>query len=210
MVRKKKVPTIRMTVKLTAADEQALRSVAATIDRDANWVLGKLCHLAVGTIDTSVEIRRWLRGDTAWDAGLSGDQQPLCVIENGDPPVVRAPRRQTVAQNPPTLEEVEAYVKAQGYGFLPEDFHSFYSANGWVQGRTSKPLLDWKAAAKNWQISFLQRNPAAKAASDWGAHRPAEPEPSPEPEDDRTAELPLEEGEYSPDVVDGDDEEAGA
>lgn len=201
MARKKKVPTIRMAVKLTVADEQALRSVAATLERDANWVLGKLCHLAVGEIELSKDVRRWLRGDTAWDAGLSGDQQSLCTIEAGDPPVVKVERRKTVAQNPPSLEEVTAYVAAQGYGFSAEEFHTFYSANGWVQGRAGKPLLDWKAAAKNWQIGFLQRNPQAKAASDWGSHRPAEPTHDADTvTDTETADLPLEEEGYEEEV----------
>jgi hypothetical protein len=199
MARKKKIPTIRMTVKLTVADEQALKSAAATLERDPNWVLGKLAHLAVGAIDLSVDVRRWLRGDSAWDAGIPGDQQPLCTIENGDPPVVKVERRKTVAQAPPTVEEVISYVNEQLYQFDPVDFHAFYTANGWVQGRAGKPLLDWKAAAKNWQISWQKKDGGATALSDWGANRPPEPEPERMPDEEeadaQTEPLPFEEEE---------------
>lgn len=176
MARKKKIPTIRMTVKLTVSDEQALKSAAAALERDPNWVLGKLAHLSVGTIDLSADVRRWLRGDSAWDAGLAGDQQALCTIENGDPPVVRVARRKTVAQDPPSIMDVERYIKEKGYGFSAEEFVAHYVANGWKQGN-GNPLLDWKAACVTpWQKNFLEKNPQAKAASDWGANRPPEPE----------------------------------
>lgn len=203
MARKKRVPTVRLTIKLTLADKQALESAAATVDREVSWVLGKLCHLAVGKIDLSMEIRKWLRGDTAWDSGLPGDQQALCTIENGEPAVVRAPRQKTVGENPPTLDEIAAYVKLKGYGFTPEEFFDHYTANGWKQAN-GLPLLDWHVACRNpFQKNWLERNPQAKEASDWGKDRPAEadtPAAPEETEDDQTEELDF----------DGDGEEAGA
>lgn len=215
MARKKKTPTIRITVKLTLADEQALKSAAATLERDPDWVLGKLCHLAVGQIDLSKEVRRWLRGDTAWDAGLPGDQQALLTIGNPDPPVKTVERRKTVAQAPPTLEEVRAYVAAQGYGFSADEFHAFYTANGWVQGRQGKPLVDWRAAAKNWDISWRGRaaSAAAPAVPDWGAGRPSDEPVERMPDDDEEGGQPSimfdEPGEEAG-AVDEDGEEAGA
>lgn len=194
--KKKSIATTKLTVVLTLADEQALRSAAATLEREPNWVLGKLARLAAGEVELSKEIRRWLRGDTAFDTGVPGDQQVLMTIGNPDPPVVRVPRRKTVAQDPPAPEIVKAYVRGAGYGFDPAEFHAFYSANGWVQGN-GKPLIDWKAACQTWQISWLKKNPESERIIPWGANRPKEldePQPQPEaPVDDETEELPLDE-----------------
>jgi len=195
MARKKRIQTVKISVKLTLPDEQALRSAAATLDRDPNWLLGKLCHLAVGTIGLSTDIRCWLRGDSAWDAGLSGDQKALMTIENDEPAVVRAPARKTVAQDPPALEEIAAYIKEKGYGFTAEEFFDHYCSNGWRQA-SGLPLLDWKLACRNpFQRNWLERHggaAAAAAVSDWGVGRPAELDT---PVDDRTATLPLEDAE---------------
>lgn len=189
MARKKKIATVSMKVHMTLTDEQALRSAAETLERDPAWILAKLAHLAVGEIDLSKEVRRWLRGDTAWDVGVSGDQQALMTIQNPDPPVVRATRRKTVAQDPPELDIVRAYCRGAGYGFDAAEFHAFYTANGWVQGN-GKPLVDWKAACKTWQISWLKKNPEAERAVAWGANRPPELDaPAGEPVDDETEEL---------------------
>lgn len=174
MARKKKPAPIRIIIKLSVEDEQALRSAALTLDRDPSWVLGKLAHLTVGSVDLSSEVRRWLRGDTAWDAGLPGDQKVLMTIDAGEPPVKSAPRRKTVAEAPPSLEQVDAYRREKGYGFSAEEFHAFYTANGWVQGRAGKPLLDWRAACTSWQLEFLKKNPEVASGPAWGAGRPAE------------------------------------
>lgn len=180
MARKKRVALRKLTIHITLDDEQALLSAAATLDREPQWVLGKLCHLSVGTVPLSQEVRRWLRGDTAWDAGLPGDQRPLATIESGEVPVVRVAKRKTVAEAPPTVEEVWNYLHEKGYSFDAEEFVAFYRANGWKQG--SKPLVDWKAACVTWQKAWLFKNTIISAGvSDWGKHRPKElDEPAPD------------------------------
>ncbi len=72
----------RITLSMSAADVEALGAAGRALDRPPAWILLKLGHLAAGTIALSVEVRRWLRGDTAFDAGLPGDQKPLMTIEN--------------------------------------------------------------------------------------------------------------------------------
>lgn len=182
MARKKRVALRKLTLRITLDDEQALLSMAATLERDPSWVLGKLCHLAIGGVDLSAEIRRWLRGDTGWDAGMNGDEPVLYEVQSPDPPIVRVPKRRTVAEAPPTLREVEGYLAEKGYGFDAEEFVAFYVANGWKQG--SKPLVDWKAACVTWQKTWLEKNGVgASGVSDWGKHRPKELD---EPADDRT------------------------
>ncbi len=51
----------------------------------------------------------------------------------------------------PTLEEVRAYIQAQGYPVDPERWHAYYSANGWKVGKN--PMKDWQAAVRTWARS---------------------------------------------------------
>lgn len=194
MARTRKPKLVKLTIRLTLDDQQALDSIAQTLERDASWVLAKLAHLSAGTVDLSVEVRRWLRGDTAFDAGLKGDQKALLVIGNDDPPVVRAPRRKTVAEDPPTVAEVQAYLTEKSYGFSAEEFVAHYTACGWVQGNSKKPLVDWKASCVTWQATWMGSHGVGEhvSAAKWGEGRPAELDA---PVDDRTATLPLEDAE---------------
>lgn len=57
----------------------------------------------------------------------------------------------------PTIEEVRAYILEKGYDIDAEIFWNFYEANGWVQGRQQKPIVNWKACVTTWK---KQRNNA--------------------------------------------------
>lgn len=48
---------------------------------------------------------------------------------------------------PPTLEEVEAYVKERGSYVDPQGFIDFYAQKNWMVGKTK--MHDWKAACRN-------------------------------------------------------------
>ena len=50
---------------------------------------------------------------------------------------------------PPSVEEVDAYIKEMGYSFDANAFVDFYSSKGWRVG--SQPMKDWKAACRTWQ-----------------------------------------------------------
>jgi hypothetical protein len=50
---------------------------------------------------------------------------------------------------PPSVEEVDAYIKEQGYTFDADAFVDFYASKGWKVG--SQPMKDWKAACRTWQ-----------------------------------------------------------
>jgi len=50
----------------------------------------------------------------------------------------------------PTLEEVKAYCNEAGLNIDPQAFWDYYEANGWVQGRSRKPIQNWKAAVRLW------------------------------------------------------------
>lgn len=50
---------------------------------------------------------------------------------------------------PPTLQEVENYIKEKGYSVDAEAFIAFYDSNGWLVGKNK--MKDWKAAMVTWQ-----------------------------------------------------------
>lgn len=50
---------------------------------------------------------------------------------------------------PPTLEEVEAYIKEKHFTINATKFVNHYTANGWIRGKTK--MKDWKAAVRYWQ-----------------------------------------------------------
>lgn len=49
---------------------------------------------------------------------------------------------------PPTLEEVENYVRERGASVDAQKFIDFYMSKGWMIGKN--PMKDWKAAVRTW------------------------------------------------------------
>ena len=50
---------------------------------------------------------------------------------------------------PPSVEEAQAYIAEKGYSVDAERFVDFYTAKGWVVGKS--PMKDWKAAVRTWE-----------------------------------------------------------
>lgn len=50
---------------------------------------------------------------------------------------------------PPTLSQVSEYCKERGNRINPQTFIDFYSAKGWIIGRTR--MKDWRAAVRTWE-----------------------------------------------------------
>ena len=50
---------------------------------------------------------------------------------------------------PPTVEEVAAYIREQGYQLDAEAFVDYYEANGWMVGKNK--MKDYKATLRNWE-----------------------------------------------------------
>lgn len=50
---------------------------------------------------------------------------------------------------PPAVEEVRSYCQERENAVDPERFVDYYTANGWVVGKT--PMRDWKAAVRTWE-----------------------------------------------------------
>lgn len=50
---------------------------------------------------------------------------------------------------PPTLSEVQEYIKEKGYHIDAESFIDFYASKGWMVGKNK--MKDWKAAVRTWE-----------------------------------------------------------
>lgn len=79
------------------------------------------------------------------------------------------PKRQVKRFVKPDVEEVKAFFDENGFTFdtavQAEKFFDYYEANGWTQGKSCKPLKNWKAAARNW----------ARNAKEWSANGELKP-----------------------------------
>ena len=51
----------------------------------------------------------------------------------------------------PTIEEIESYCTERKNDIDPSAFFDFYESCGWVIGKGSKPMKDWKAAVRQWE-----------------------------------------------------------
>ena len=63
---------------------------------------------------------------------------------------------------PPSVDNVSAYVQAQGYHVNAERFVAFYEQKGWMVGKNH--MKDWKAAVRNWETRWNDENKAQDKA----------------------------------------------
>lgn len=72
---------------------------------------------------------------------------------------MKAPRKNKIKRfEAPTLEEVEAYWKEQGFvgqENVPRQFHCYYESNGWKVGKN--PMRNWRMAASGWAYRNMDR-----------------------------------------------------
>lgn len=75
----------------------------------------------------------------------TNNQEPITnnqLKDMGD----KSPRQQF---NPPTLDDVTAYVTTREVRIDPQRFIDHYTANGWRVGRN--PMKDWQACVRTWE-----------------------------------------------------------
>lgn len=82
-------------------------------------------------------------GDAFGDAGDSPLAGQTGSPDGGKP---RAQRKRFV---PPTVEEVADYCRERQNGIDPEVFVDFYTAKGWLVGKS--PMKDWRSAVRTWE-----------------------------------------------------------
>lgn len=74
------------------------------------------------------------------------------------------PQRTATARfTPPSVEEVQQYITAQGYTVNAANFVDFYAAKGWMIGKGK--MKDWRAAVRTWQSREKQNAPVMEATT---------------------------------------------
>ena len=81
-------------------------------------------------------------GDTTAEPS---DGLPMDAADSPKPQHRTAPARFA----PPSVDEVQQYITAQGYAVNAANFVDFYASKGWRVG--NNPMKDWKAAVRTWQ-----------------------------------------------------------
>lgn len=51
----------------------------------------------------------------------------------------------------PSIEEIQQYCLERKNNIDYQRFYDYYETNGWVQGKTRKPIKDWKACIRTWE-----------------------------------------------------------
>ena len=60
---------------------------------------------------------------------------------------------------PPTLEEVEVYIKEKGYNVNAEQWWNFYASKGWMIGKNK--MVRWKNAVATWNTKSKEQENGA-------------------------------------------------
>jgi len=60
---------------------------------------------------------------------------------------------------PPSVPEVETYMKEIGFEGDAENFVDSNTAKGWLVGKTKTPAKDWKAMVRTWRNNDKKSNP---------------------------------------------------
>jgi len=63
---------------------------------------------------------------------------------------------------PPSVPEVETYMKEIGFNGDPEYFINSNTAKGWVVGKNKTPAKDWKAMVRTWHGIDKKNRPMPK------------------------------------------------
>jgi hypothetical protein len=59
----------------------------------------------------------------------------------------------------PTIEQIKEYCLERNNNVDSDKFFNYYEANGWVQGKSCKPIKDWKACVRTWEQKSKSENP---------------------------------------------------
>jgi len=106
-----------------------------------------------------------VQGEALLDGGqlsteeLSTDYQ---VLSNEYIPPKKPKPRKPKPFIPPTIEEVEAYVRDKGYSFSPQSFFDYYSSSNW-HFSNGKPVKSWKQCCVTWNSNRQYDKPQRKA-----------------------------------------------
>ena len=122
--------------------------------------LAASCHLPSAT--TARILQEFVAHEMiTMDAGKSGTTITLCnydLYQGGsgekkpatdDPKPEPKPKKKAAAFVPPTVDDVRAYVEAEGLSVDPEAFVKYYAPE-WKDGN-GKPVKSWKLKVRMWE-----------------------------------------------------------
>lgn len=75
--------------------------------------------------------------------------------------------------NPPTREQVMAYVKEKGYHFDAQEFYDYYSSGNWCKGNGQK-VKNWRQCCATWEGTWKKNNQPTDRRSQYTAEQNAE------------------------------------
>ncbi len=78
-------------------------------------------------------------------------------------------KEKTSRFSPPTLEEIQAYIREKGFSVDAERFFDYYTSNGWKVGKN--PMKSWEATVRNWARDSKQEEPKPKGAVSYDLER---------------------------------------
>lgn len=81
-------------------------------------------------------------------------QEPIPLFNPDSTNNQKEPRKKKQSI-PPSLEEVEAYIKEKGYGLDAEEFMDGNAQRGWILNN-GKKMADWKAAVRTWERNRIK------------------------------------------------------
>ena len=74
-----------------------------------------------------------------------------------------------VVDNPPSVEEVEEFVRAKNLSVDSQRFWDYYDTTDWTieaNGKNPRPMKNWKSVARNWSDRNGNGKPAPSASED--------------------------------------------
>lgn len=85
-------------------------------------------------------------------------------INNIDKSIYMRPAKKTAK---PTIEDIKAYCIERRNKVDPEKFFDYYEANGWVQGKSGKPVRDWRACIRTWERNNFDNGKKVQSVPDY-------------------------------------------
>ena len=76
-----------------------------------------------------------------------------------------------VKLNPPTLEEIISYCQQQNSKIDPQAFLAHYTSIGWVYGKSSHKVVNWKACIATWEARNKTNNNGYRQSQDRTSYR---------------------------------------
>lgn len=101
-----------------------------------------------------------------------------CVTENNESKSKSIEKELDIKENvkektsrfsPPTLEEIQAYIREKGFNVDAERFFDYYTSNGWKVGKN--PMKSWEATVRNWARDSKPEEPKPKGAVSYDLER---------------------------------------